>query len=910
MGRRRSGRKNAKSREHLLKDQNANIPVVPDTCSEEMHVDNTQSSATSDSSCTLIESTEDNYLSRCSHLDCLGRLSREKIRSASSLSNCCLCARRDMKVAARWLCLHNDCLSNVNMTVLCGSKPGEQCHATAHYEASPAHCILWNLRNSRLYCMRCAAEVYKDANYPPLDAEVRQALMPLKRTRHQSSNAPSQEVIANKKEIPRRRPEPVKTRGRCIESFAVVNRPLAKDMEDGFDFDFPKGLTGLYNLGNTCYFNAAIQVLSNCPPFSDYFRDKGDLRPYATREPLVSNTMALLIQKLWSAQREPAVFPKALLTRVRDNFPQFRGWNQQDAQELIRCLLELIHSELGQPVYPHEDYSAFAPKTLERHSSASSNSSDQFETADSGWSSDGDTTCTSTDSHGSCSEKTEKSKTANVPVRWRSIVTDVFDGSIESSVTCLTCKTVSTTTETFQDLSLPIPSSEHLSRIRQRTPSEADEEGGLNSDSNGGYGWIPWFSWLRSFSSVFVTPSVSLEDCLSAFFSPDRLVGDDMYSCDRCKKLRNGVKTCRISRLPEVLCIHIKRFRHDSYCSSKVSTRVSFPLVELDLSPFSSTSEKVPLYDLTGFITHEGSGADSGHYLAYCRNEVDGNWYEYDDSTLTKLDSAHVLTKEAYVLLYQKRPTPSVEAARNKTMEMISAEQIVKAPSKSQLYISSEWLLKLSTFSDPGPVTNYSFLCRHGHLLPRRVDHISNLCTPVPAVLGHYLLNKFGGGPAVSELHYCLVCDKHWRWLQEKRAVEQTRFRQLEEAVRATLFVGAVDALYSGHLPPSLINRTWFQNWEKFISQPCSEPPGPIDNTVLLYKAADGTDRLKPRSNFMRIERELYLFLKTIYGGGPEVFLTDQPQWSEAELRDVLASIEEKLWAANARLKKQVTSSL
>ncbi|EPB79699.1 ubiquitinyl hydrolase 1 [Ancylostoma ceylanicum] len=713
MGRRRSGRKSTRTSECLPKDQNANIPVATNNCDEQ------------------------NYLSKCNHLNVIGKLSREKIHSAA--------------------------------------------------QNNPAHCILWNLRNSRLYCMQCAAEVYKDANYPPLDAEIRRALMPLKRSHRQSSSTPSQEV-QNKKEVSHRRTEPTQTRGRCIESFAVVNRPLAKDMEDGFDFDFPKGLTGLFNLGNTCYFNAAIQVLSNCPPFSDYFRDKGDLRPYATREPLVSNTMALLIQKLWSAKREPAVFPKALLTRVRDNFPQFRGWNQQDAQELIR-----------------------------------------FETADSGWSSDGDTTCTSTDSRRSCAEKVEKQKASNMPVRWRSIVTDVFDGSIESSVTCLTCKTVSTTTETFQDLSLPIPSAEHLSRIRQSSSGESDVDDGSASDLSSGYG---------------------------------------------------------------------------------VSTRVSFPLVELDLSPFSSTSEKVPLYDLTGFITHEGSGADSGHYLAYCRNEVDGNWYEYDDSTLTKLDSAHVLTKEAYVLLYQKRPSLSVEAARNKTMEMISAEEIVKAQSKSQLYISSEWLLKLSTFSDPGPVTNYSFLCRHGHLLPRRVDHISSLCTPVPAVLGHYLLNKFGGGPAVSELHYCLVCDKHWRWLQEKRAVEQTRFRQLEDAVRATLFAGAVEALYSGHLPPSLISRTWFQSWEKFISQPCSEPPGPIDNTVLLYKAADGTDRLKPRSNFMRIERELYLFLRTIYGGGPEVFLTDQPQWSEAELRDVLNAVDEKLWAANAKLKKHVTSNL
>ncbi|ETN82644.1 hypothetical protein NECAME_01929 [Necator americanus] len=272
--------------------------------------DNNHSSATSDSSCTLIDSAEDNYLSKCAHLDLIGKVSREKIHSAVQLQ-CCKCACNDAEVAARWLCLHDECFSNIKLTTLCGSKPGEHCHATAHYEANPAHCILWNLRNSRLYCMHCAAEVYKDANYPPLDVEVRRALMPLKRSHCQLSNTPHQMV--DEKEISRRRSEAAETRGRCIESFAVVNRPLAKDMDDGFDFDFPKGLTGLFNLGNTCYFNAAIQVLSNCPPFSDYFRDKGDLRPYATREPLVSNTMALLIQKLWSSKREPAVFPKALL---------------------------------------------------------------------------------------------------------------------------------------------------------------------------------------------------------------------------------------------------------------------------------------------------------------------------------------------------------------------------------------------------------------------------------------------------------------------------------------------------------------------------------------------------------------------------------------------------------------------
>jgi ubiquitin carboxyl-terminal hydrolase 20/33 len=43
-----------------------------------------------------------------------------------------------------------------------------------------------------------------------------------------------------------------------------------------------------------------------------------------------------------------------------------------------------------------------------------------------------------------------------------SIISLIFDGHIQSQIECLTCNRRSTTIETFQDLSLPIPSREQL----------------------------------------------------------------------------------------------------------------------------------------------------------------------------------------------------------------------------------------------------------------------------------------------------------------------------------------------------------------------------------------------------------------------------------------------------------------
>lgn len=42
-----------------------------------------------------------------------------------------------------------------------------------------------------------------------------------------------------------------------------------------------------------------------------------------------------------------------------------------------------------------------------------------------------------------------------------------------------------------------------------------------------------------------------------------------------------------------------------------------------------------------------------GHYIAYCRNELNQLWYEFDDQSVTEVSESCVQNAEAYVLFYK-----------------------------------------------------------------------------------------------------------------------------------------------------------------------------------------------------------------------------------------------------------------
>lgn len=111
-------------------------------------------------------------------------------------------------------------------------------------------------------------------------------------------------------------------------------------------------------------------------------------------------------------------------------------------------------------------------------------------------------------------------------------------------------------------------------------------------------------------------------------------------------------------QLPEVLCVHLKRFRHELMFSSKISSSVGFPLRGLDMRPYvhEGCTSRVTTYDLFSVICHHGT-AGGGHYTCYALNQ--DQWYEFDDQYVTRVGADTVQSCEAYVLFYRKSVDPA-----------------------------------------------------------------------------------------------------------------------------------------------------------------------------------------------------------------------------------------------------------
>ncbi|KAA0183395.1 hypothetical protein HAZT_HAZT009317 [Hyalella azteca] len=657
----------------------------------------------------------------------------------------------------------------------------------------------------------------------------------------------------------------------------------------------PRGVVGLRNLGLTCYMNAALQVLGFSPGIASFFLNcPGSLIGIKKERPLAL-TYRDLIREAWHSESPSSIVPSQLYHCFKQLYPMFRAFSQQDSQEFLRYFLDEIHSELRQmvpAVYNEQDSDesedecdsdcelrsaagesccslgdAPSESRLSRDPSDGHDSEEnRYETCDSGVSesetdgspsmlfggrkrrrrpapqSDVDFRAAAPAKSGrrqynKNSSKKHRSKKSQQQQYSSSIVSDLFDGQLISSVQCLTCNSISARRETFQDLSLPIPSGE--------LSIPADKEHGSD-------GWVWWmFQWLMSW---VWGPAVSLSHCLSAFFSADELKGDNMYSCEKCGKLRNGLKFAKVVKLPEVLVVHLKRFRHDYMFSSKISQHVAFPLSDLNLQPYLHRDcvSEVCQYSLFGVICHHGSVV-GGHYTSLAQHPKTGSWFEFDDETVSFVSPEYVQRSQAYVLFY-KKSNPEAEKLRGRAYALMRSHALNQSLVK--FYISRQWFNKFQSFGECGPIDNRDFLCPHGGVQPRKVNIVSLLVKTVNESLWEFLKGQFGGDPPCTRLYTCPLCTSQHKELVARQRIELNTFKVLNSQS---------DQVFG-------VSMTWFSQWEKFVLDKSHNPPPAIDNTSVIkqYQQRHHSPLLfRSNSDYVSITEECWNFFQHVYGGGP-----------------------------------------
>ncbi len=106
------------------------------------------------------------------------------------------------------------------------------------------------------------------------------------------------------------------------------------------------GQTGLFNLGNTCYLNTAIQCLSSVKIITAYFLSNQYLTDLAEQknESKFVGEYSSLLKRLWrnNSQISPTQFKES----VSIFYDVFKGKDQHDSAEAFCKIIELLHDGL------------------------------------------------------------------------------------------------------------------------------------------------------------------------------------------------------------------------------------------------------------------------------------------------------------------------------------------------------------------------------------------------------------------------------------------------------------------------------------------------------------------------------------------------------------------------------------
>ncbi|CAH8520368.1 unnamed protein product [Heterobilharzia americana] len=467
------------------------------------------------------------------------------------------------------------------------------------------------------------------------------------------------------------------------------------------------GYSGLLNVGNTCYANAALQLLYHCSEFrnallgfhkpdtltstavtscsslSNFNLSNNLILPVShpvegawpsDSEKLPVGNQGILHAHLFSLFRSldthqiPTVRDlRAVLTLTKP--AHFVSGEQQDAAEYLNYLLDRLHEEelhcqrqRSLSLNSYSDSSTLTPDATVDSSSV--NIKNAVENASFAYS-------THTQSYSTEStEKVDTSSSTNSTGSSSSIVARLFGGTLLRHTSCVECQHVSSSRqEQFTCLYVPLTKPKEL-LYQDQTPNE--DLSFVND--------IPESNDSDILDDEIVEPGTDLSSLIQSHFTQIEHVASSTQ-CESCGKRTIQARSLKLQHLSShvLICLNLFRYCRVKQTCSKIMHRVRIPerlSVTVSSSPASASSNTETYgynnistsnddsskskcnsrtYSLQAMILHSGLSISCGHYT--CVAKVGMQWILFDDdnadyTTLEDVYSEPLATP--YLLLYSQ----------------------------------------------------------------------------------------------------------------------------------------------------------------------------------------------------------------------------------------------------------------
>ncbi len=359
-----------------------------------------------------------------------------------------------------------------------------------------------------------------------------------------------------------------------------------------------KGITGLANLGNTCFINALLQIISHTYELNDIL-DGGEyklkLNKCIDSELLLSWDELRILMWSENCTISPGGFVHAIrnISKLKNN-SMFATMSQNDVPEFLTFLFDVFHNALKRNVSMTIDG---RPK----------NKRDKMAKL--------------------CYEMIKKMYTANY-----SEIFKLFYGIHVST------------------LSTSSPLS-HLSPLSPSSTNQKEKEEYLSIRPEP-------FMIISLPIPREKSNTVTLMDCFDLNCESEYLEGENAWFNETLGKKQNVHKRLVYWSLPDVMILDIKRFEYspesDSYVKNQTAIRI--PVENVDFSKYVEGYNKESyVYDLYGICNHHGD-ENFGHYTSTVRT-ANSKWYNFNDANVKEVSigDSEIVGNTPYCLFYRKK---------------------------------------------------------------------------------------------------------------------------------------------------------------------------------------------------------------------------------------------------------------